>query len=136
MTNREVVEKHGRRWVVIGSFDADKARTWHGRPGGALYRTSRRRWVQERRGLCQYVDDEAAAEWLTRNGFTEDAAGVLNPRPAGRPSIGPLVSVRLPEALVDELDELAGEDKKKRADVIRELLEEGVARRATENRTR
>jgi len=87
-------------------------------------------------GCASTWNDEAAAEWLTRNGFTEDAAGVLNPRPAGRPSIGPLVSVRLPEALVDELDELAGEDKKKRADVIRELLEEGVARRATENRTR
>lgn len=104
----------------------------------ALYRTKGGRWVlnnwsdyQGSEDRYSFVDDATAKDWLIRN--EEDAAvaqyfGELEeesgPNLGGRPSIGPKVEVRIPQATLDRIEALRnGRD---RADVLRDIIEAGL----------
>jgi hypothetical protein len=103
-----------------------------------LYRTKGGRWVrcdwdqwQGSTPKYWFVDDDAAKQWLLTEkhhdavekyfGELEDEAG---PNLGGRPSIGPKVDVRIPQAILDRVDALRnGRD---RADVLREIIAAGL----------
>lgn len=61
------------------------------------------------------------------------AAAPETARRPGRPSEGTRVSVRIPEALLDQLDELAARSSTSRAVVFREILRIGLGRASDES---
>lgn len=103
-----------------------------------LYRTKGGRWVlnfwSQYQGVAEkyeFVDDATAKDWLIRNG-EDDAVqrwfGELEeesgPNLGGRPSIGPKIEVRLPQAVLDRVEALRG--GRERADVLRDLIAAGL----------
>lgn len=105
----------------------------------AVYRTSGGRWVlhfwSQWSGVqpsYEYIDGEAAREWLLRCGH-EDAVEryfgeVEEERGPGRPGIGDPVQVRLPVDLLATVDAWAAERDISRAEAIRRLVTAGLAR--------
>jgi len=102
-----------------------------------LYHTAGGRWVlhswsqwQGRPERYRFVDDDAAREWLLANGEDEAAekyfGEIEDERGPGRPEIGPVIQVRLPEELLERVDALAGQTGASRAETIRQLLERAL----------
>ena len=102
-----------------------------------LYRTKGGRWVlhswsqwQGRPERYRFITDAEAQTWLLKN--EHDAAverffgEIEEERGPGRPEIGPVIQVRLPEEMTAQLDALAERDGVPRAEVIRRLLGEAL----------
>ena len=102
-----------------------------------LYRTAGGRWVLNRWSQWQgtqetyrFISDQEAREWLLANG--EDKAAeryfgeIEEERGPGRPEIGPVIQVRLPEELLAKVDAVAMRDDLSRAEAVRQLLDRGL----------
>ena len=102
-----------------------------------LYRTKGGRWVlhswsqwQGRPERYRFITDAEAQTWLLKN--EHDAAverffgEIEEERGPGRPEIGPVIQVRLPEELLERVDALAGQTGASRAETIRQLLERAL----------
>lgn len=137
---------------LAGWFDAEKAEPWNEAtrwngsnhisvPTGSqwdherLYRTAGGRYVVSRWSQWQgaqdsyeYIDDEAAREWLLLNGHDDDIERLFGEPPepergpVGRPAIGPLVNITMPQSMIDALDEIAERDNVSRAEVVRRAV--------------
>jgi len=102
--------------------------------GQRLYLTRGGRWVLEQWSRWQgeadtyhYVGADAAREWLQINGDEEVIERLFGePVPPesgpGRPEIGPVVTIRLPQDLIDRLDAEADRCDASRAEIIRTML--------------
>jgi hypothetical protein len=119
---------HNRVSVITGSAWVDE---W-------LYRTRRGRWVLNRDSSrynsgpfsYEFVDDNAARDWLLRSEGNDDAAGrffgdIPEESGPGRPEIGGAIHVRLGELLAD-LDAYAQAEKCSRAEAVRRLIATGI----------
>lgn len=129
--------KGGRRWdgdnmvdINVGSYTFQ-----------SLLRTAKGRWVLETLSQWQgvatthkFVDDAKAREWLIRNAYddeVEEYFGELEEETGpGRPEIGPAIHTRLRQEQLDAVDGLVGTLGAKRADVLRALLDRGLAAHA------
>ena len=142
--------------TLVGWFDEEKAEVfgeymeWNGsnlvsRATGSqwhheeLYRTAGGRWVLHRwsnvqgeRERYEFITEEEAREWLLAQGH--DEAGkqhfgeIEDERGPGRPEIGPAVLVRLTPEILEAVDGLAAKEGAPRAEVIRQLLTEALAK--------
>ena len=103
-----------------------------------LYRTVGGRWVlhrwsqwQGRPEVYRFLTDQEAQTWLLTN--EEDAAverffgEIEEERGPGRPEIGPVIQVRLPEEMIAQLDEMAQRVEVSRAEIVRRMLAEALA---------
>ena len=63
---------------------------------------------------------------------------VLRANRPGRPATGtdPVVTLRLPQAMIDTLDIIAGAEGATRSDIIRDLIEVGLSARTPKLRAR
>jgi hypothetical protein len=102
-----------------------------------LYRTKGGRWVlhswsqwQGRPETYRFITDAEAQTWLLKNENDEAAerffGEIEDERGPGRPEIGPVIQVRLPEELLERVDALAGQTGASRAETIRQLLERAL----------
>jgi hypothetical protein len=142
---------------LLGWFDADTATKfeedtyWDGRnriskaTGSqwnheALYRTKGGRWVLNRwsqwqgsRETWEFLDDDAAREWLISQNHDEEVRryfGELEEeRGPGRPEVGPAIHIRLSEDLLARVDQLSEIEGVSRAEMVRTLLDEAIANR-------
>ncbi|MGW1180196.1 hypothetical protein [Streptomyces drozdowiczii] len=106
-----------------------------------LYRTAGGQWVianwsdfADSTTDYRFIDDEQAKSWLLLNeedaavekyfGELEEEAG---PNLGGRPQIGPKVETRLPADVLAKVDARAASQSIPRADVLRQLIERGLA---------
>lgn len=106
-----------------------------------IYRTAGGRWVRHYNGRNEYngpeyyefITDEQARDWLIRDGdddIVEKWFGELEPeRGPGRPEVGKPINVRLGDELLGRVDAWAEKLGKSRADILRELVEAGLAAR-------
>ncbi len=141
--------------TLLGWFDPDSATVYHpatrwtgsetidtntgsSREHQTLYRTAGGRWVLEETAdydaaedLYTYLDAEEARDWLIRNEYSgedvETATGAPLPPEMGRPEIGPQIKVRLPRALIERIDDLAGEEGVTRSAWIRQAVTRAAA---------
>jgi len=135
---------HASEQSHAGYFSESAATYWHEKTvdganlntrGQGLYRTAQDRWVlrrwSDRRGAIDvhYIEPDKAREWLVSNDYDDDAAelfaGPIEPVRPGRPEIGNPVQVRLGD-LLPRVDAFAAETLRSRADVIRQLIREGL----------
>lgn len=137
---------------VVGWFDHDTAERFEERrevydganlagvhmrdqdSGQTLYRTAGGRWVLMQwsswQGVVdrwQFIDADEAREWLQINENDDQLERLFGTadepeRGPGRPEIGPVINVRLPQDLLDVLDERAREMLTSRAALIRTML--------------
>lgn len=102
-----------------------------------LYRTAGERWVlyfwsqyQGRPERYSFISDDEARTWLLTN--QEDEAverffgEIEEERGPGRPEVGPVIQVRLPEELLERVDYEAEKEGQSRAETIRRLLEKAL----------
>jgi hypothetical protein len=119
-----VVDDQGT-WV--GWFDAAQAWSWDVTEGVMLWRTAARKWVRWERGVCQFVDDEAAAELLALAGVTREKRDALlteeDERGRGRPSIGGRLTIKLGEERKQRVEQWAADHGLDVSESIRELLD-------------
>jgi hypothetical protein len=133
--------------TLAGWFDGDKALRWddadyNGNGSGgtargqAVNRTSGGRWVlehwtrwQNERSRYEFISDEAAREWLLRNGcdkaVAEHFGDIEEERGPGRPTIGEPINIRLGD-LLGRVDAFATAAGQTRAEAIRELVTAGL----------
>jgi|GEM_PF-1414248 len=105
----------------------------------ALYRTAGGRWVLQSWSQWQgtmeryeYIDDERAREWLTVNesddiveqyfGEVEEEAQI------GRPRVGTLVGVRVPDDVLADVDAIAERRYASRSQMVREAITDFIER--------
>ena len=85
---------------------------------------------QGRPETYRFITDAEAQTWLLKNENDEAAerffGEIEDERGPGRPEIGPVIQVRLPEELLERVDALAGQTGASRAETIRQLLERAL----------
>ncbi|MEV7930497.1 CopG family transcriptional regulator [Kitasatospora sp. NPDC088779] len=102
----------------------------------ALYRTAGGKWVLQRwregaenQARYQFLDDSAARTWLRHNEEEDAVRQFFGERDkGGRPKIGEKkrpTDVKLPESLLDAVDEQAAEAGVTRAEMLRRLIRTG-----------
>ena len=126
--------KEATRWDGSNHISIATGSQWDHQ---VLYRTKGGRWVlhswsqwQGRPETYRFVSDDKAREWLLKNEHDEAVekyfGEIEEERGPGRPEIGPVIQVRLPEEMTAQLDALAERDGVPRAEVIRRLLGEAL----------
>jgi len=153
--NYEYDEYTGKGKELVGWFDLDTAEAidettrWDGHNLASvhcgdhthqiLYHTKSGRWIlhtwsewQGTEPTYEFLDDEAARKWLLINNsddIIEHHLGPIEPErgPGGRPPIGPAINMRLAETTITALDTRAATEGTTRADLIRRLIDEGLA---------
>jgi hypothetical protein len=123
--------KEATRWDGSNHISIATGSQWDHQ---ALYRTAGGRWVlhswsqwQGRPERYRFITDAEAQTWLLKN--EHDAAverffgEIEEERGPGRPEIGPVIQVRLPEELLQQVDTAAKKAGLSRAETIRQLLE-------------
>ncbi|MFE7194485.1 CopG family transcriptional regulator [Kitasatospora sp. NPDC057541] len=111
--------------------------SWTGPDGHqALYRTAGGKWVLQRwregaedQARYQFVDDSQARTWLRHNEEEDAVRRFFGERDkGGRPRIGEKkrpTEVKLPDSLLDAVDQQAGEAGVTRAEMLRRLIRLG-----------
>ena len=123
--------KEATRWDGSNHISIATGSQWDHQ---ALYRTAGGRWVlhswsqwQGRPETYRFVSDDKAREWLLKNEHDEAVekyfGEIEEERGPGRPEIGPVIQVRLPEDLLTKVDAAAEKAGLSRAETIRQLLE-------------
>lgn len=103
----------------------------------ALYRTAGGRWVlhtwsqwQGSQPVFEFVDEDLARDWLIKNDQDKAVQDHFGPpedeRGPGRPEVGGLVTARLGDDLLAEVDAMASAAGKTRAATLRELVDAGL----------
>ena len=92
------------------------------------------RWSQWQGAVDSYefIGADAAREWLVLNEHDAEVerlfgAPVEPERGPGRPEIGPMINVRMEEAMIDRLDKFASLHGLSRAEVVRQMVARSLA---------
>jgi hypothetical protein len=126
----------GKRWDGSNNISLATGSQWEHE---ALYRTAGGRWVLNSWSQLQgttpewvFATEGEAREWLLRNEYSaeevETATGdpVEDERGPGRPAVGPAVTVRFPEELLERVDAAADAAGLSRAAWLRLITENAV----------
>lgn len=134
-TDRAMEYTEGTRWDGSNHVSLATGRqTEHER----LHRTAGGRWVRHSWSQWQgseerheYITEADAREWLIRCEYPsdaiEEATGLPMPPELGRPAVGPQIKVRLPQDVIERVDELAVAAGQSRSEWVRHLVTVAVA---------
>ena len=135
---------------TIGWFDLDTAiqydgttcRDALGQDSNALLRTKGGRWVlghfsrsmsngfEVENDWYEFVTDDQAKNWLVTQDHDDAAEKYFGPveeeSGPGRPTVGPKVETRLPEAVLEQVAGYAQQHSLSRAEALRGLIELGL----------
>lgn len=145
---------------VVGWFDADAAEVFSERQvfdghnwvgaiegsqwaGQTLYHTAGGRWVicrwsrwEGHQPQYAYLAPDEAREWLVANEHDEAVARIFGAAPEpehgpGRPQIGRVVDVRMPDEMIAALDAEADRRGVPRAELVREFVAQALGMTVT-----
>lgn len=125
-------DQPGGQRKMVGHFDRDRSTVFGDKVDRdstvVLVLTATRRWVLQEGDVHRYVLEQDAHRWLVGHGYSPGEAreivsgDTFEEVNAGRPAIGPKISISLPSETLEAVNKAARVEQKPRSAYLRDLI--------------